>query len=50
LTRRAGERLNRKKESKGWNPTWPKLKELIKLKNLIKLLIDLIKDLIEEKN
>jgi hypothetical protein len=48
-----GWRKTSKKENGGWNPTWPKLKELIKFKNLIKILmrlIGLIKDLIEEKS
>jgi hypothetical protein len=51
LTRQTEERLNEKKV-KVKIQTWPKLKELIKLKDLIKFsigLIDLIKDLIEVK-
>jgi hypothetical protein len=51
LTRQTEERLNEKKV-KVEIQTWPKLKELIKLKDLIKFsigLIDLIKDLIEVK-
>jgi hypothetical protein len=43
------ERLTKK--NGGWNPTWPKSKELIRFKDLIKLLIGLIgliKYLIEE--
>jgi hypothetical protein len=30
------------KKNGGWNPTWPKSKELIRFKDLIKLLIGLI--------
>ena len=51
LTRQTEERLNEKKV-KVEIQTWAKLKELIKLKDLIKFsigLIDLIKDLIEVK-
>ena len=51
MTRQTEERLNEKKV-KVEIQTWPKLKELIKLKDLIKFsigLIDLIKDLIEVK-
>jgi hypothetical protein len=51
LTRQTEERLNEKKV-KVEIQTWSKLKELIKLKDLIKFsigLIDLIKDLIEVK-
>ena len=51
MTRQTEERLNEKKV-KVKIQTWPKLKELIKLKDLIKFsigLIDLIKDLIEVK-